>query len=64
MRVWTMRDLGGLMENLDSMMYVLQVAVEEGDRGGISAALKGMRSVMGCMEECVEEAGRRGDEER
>ena len=54
MRTWTMRDLPGLMDNVDGAVYGLQVAVEEGSRKGVSAAVKALYTLLGVMEECVE----------
>ena len=58
MRVWTMRDLPGLMDNVEGAVYALHVAIEEGSRSGVRAAVKALGTLLGVVEECVEEERR------
>lgn len=64
MRTWTMRDLPGLVENLDGIFYGLQLAVEEGSRKGVVAAVKAMEVALGVIGECVEGEKRGRKDER
>ena len=64
MKTWTMRDLGGLMDNLDGIIYSLQLGIEEGKRERIRACLKAIETIVGCMEECLERKDVREDRKR
>ena len=52
------------MDNLDGIIYSLQLGIEEGKRERIRACLKAIETIVGCIEECLDGRDKREDRKR